>query len=229
MLSKEPPLFINKYKVFNLIEDVIELKVLLILESPHINEYIHQHPAAGESALELTQFLKSQGYLHDFDNQLAIGCNIKTQHYKPLGILNCSTLPMNAAFYPCALANADRSQVQKLVNIKNSLAAQNLSADKADKNSAYEALASSAEFADFAQRLTQVLDAATPNLIIVPCGDTAGGFMTTFMGTFGNHYRQDITVLDNLPHPTESDWAEKITTITHNGYLNRAIPPHWLP
>ena len=34
---------LEKYKVFNLIEDVTKLKVLFILESPYINEYIHQH------------------------------------------------------------------------------------------------------------------------------------------------------------------------------------------
>ncbi|WP_352337621.1 hypothetical protein [Psychrobacter sp. 16-MNA-CIBAN-0192] len=223
MSSKEQSLLINKYKVFNLIEDVSALKVLLILESPHINEYIHQHPAAGESALELTQFLKSQGYLHDFNNQLPIGCNIKTQHYTALGILNCSTLPMNAAFYPCALPIADLSQVQHLVNIKNSLAAQNLPSDA--NNSAYRALADSVEFADFAQCLTHVLDAATPNLIIVPCGDTATGFMTAFAA----HYSEALRVLDSLPHPTEPDWAEKICSITSSGYLNRAIPQHLLP
>ena len=223
MLSKEPSLSINKFKVFNLIEDVTELKVLLILESPHINEYIHQHPAAGESALELTQFLKSQGYLHDFDNQLAIGCNINTQHYTALGILNCSTLPMNAAFYPCALPIADLSQVQHLVNIKNSLAAQNLPSDA--KNSAYRALADSVEFADFAQRLTHVLDAATPNLIIVPCGDTATGFMTVFK----TMYSQPLNILDSLPHPTESGWAVKIKAIKQNNSLNNAIPKQLLP
>ena len=100
---------LERYKVFNLIEDVTKLKVLFILESPYINEYIYQHPAAGESALELTQFLMAQGYLKGFDAQLPLGCNIKALNYQPLGILNCATLPMNKAFYPCTLSSEDLS------------------------------------------------------------------------------------------------------------------------
>ena len=214
-----------QYKVFNLIEDVNQLKVLLILESPHINEYIHQHPAAGESALELTQFLKSQGYLHGFDNQLPIGCNIKTQNYTALGILNCSTLPMNAAFYPCTLGASDILHVQNLVHIKHRLAAQKSPCESFDSI----ILTDTAEFADFASRLTQVLDVATPELIIVPCGDTAIGFMSAFMAAFGNRYGHSLTVLGGLPHPTESDWTDKINAIKRNNTLNHMLPKHILP
>lgn len=114
-------MFLEQYKVFNLIEDVIKLKVLLILESPYINEYLHQHPAAGESALELTQFLMAQGYLKNFDAQLPLGCNIKLLNYQSLGILNCSTLPLNKAFYPCALNSEDLAKVNALAAIKQNL------------------------------------------------------------------------------------------------------------
>ena len=117
---------LDRYKVFNLIEDVSALKVLMILESPYVNEYIHGHPAAGESALELTNFLQSQGYVNDFDAQLPVGCNIKTLRYKSLGILNCSTLPMNGAFYPCTLVSNDLKQVNQLIDIKQSLNQSNL-------------------------------------------------------------------------------------------------------
>lgn len=205
---------LDHYKVFNLIEDVTELKVLLILESPHINEYIHGHPAAGESALELTQFLLAQGYLRDFDNQLPVGCNIKTLHYKPLGILNCSTLPMNQVFYPCSLTADDLSQVTHLTNIKQS-------SEQRSQGQVHIELSASEVFKDFASRLTRVLKQASSDLIIVPCGDTATGFMTVFEA----NYKQPLTVLDSLPHPTEFDWHNKISAIKLTDY----IAPQLLP
>ena len=205
---------LEQYKVFNLIEDVKELKVLLILESPHLNEYIHQHPAAGESALELTQFLIAQGYLSDFDPQLPIGCNIKALNYKPLGILNCSTLPLNKAFYPCALNSDDLSQVNNLAAIKQSLNQGNPKKIPVD-------LKETGLFKDFVSRLTNVLEQAPADVLIIPCGDTAIGFI----GNFKTIYQKPLTVLDGLPHPTEPDWAEKITTIDLTDY----IEPETLP
>lgn len=209
---------LEQYKVFNLINDVTALKVLLILESPHIQEYIHQHPAAGESALELTRFLQSQGYLCGFDASLPVGCNIKTLSYQPLGILNCATLPMNQAFYPCTLASDELAQVNELAAIKQRLGQKHTQKLPAG-------FLQTAIFKDFATRLTHVLKQASPDLIVVPCGDTATGFMHGFQAI----YEQPVTVLDSLPHPTEADWAKKIRAMTHDKTLTRAIPTHLLP
>ena len=205
---------LDQYKVFNLIMDVTELKVLLILESPYINEYIHQHPAAGESALELTQFLIAQGYVKSFDAQLPIGCNIKVLNYKPLGILNCSTLPLNKAFYPCALSSDDLSQVDSLAAIKQSL----------DQNNLKESpiyLKETGVFKDFVSRLTEVLEQAPTDILIVPCGDTALGFMEAFKGG----YQKPLMVLNGLPHPTEPNWAEKVATIDLTAYITLETLP----
>lgn len=209
---------LDQYKVFNLIEDVTELKVLLILESPHINEYIHQHTAAGESALELTQFLMAQGYLKSFDAQLPIGCNIKALNYKPLGILNCSTLPLNKAFYPCSLSSDDWLQVNHLTNIKQGL-------EQNNKRQLPIDLSEDAVFKDFVSRLVQVLEQAPTDIIIVPCGDTATGFINAFKEA----YTQPLMVLDSLPHPTETNWQEKINAIMISNILINAIPKQMLP
>ena len=207
-------MFLEKYKVFNLIEDVIKLKVLLILESPYINEYLHQHPAAGESALELTQFLMAQGYLKNFDAQLPLGCNIKVLNYQSLGILNCSTLPMNKAFYPCALNSEDLAKVNALAAIKQNLNQRNPNKLPVD-------LKESSIFKDFVSRLTEVLEQAPADIVIVPCGNTAIGFVDAFKTI----YQKSLTVLDSLPHPTEPDWAEKIAAIR----LTDHIAPQILP
>ena len=206
-------MLLTKYKVGDLIIDSSALKVLMILESPHINEYIHGHPAAGESALELTQLLKSQGYVHDFDNQLPVGCNIEALKYKQLGILNCSHFPMNPAFYPCSLTDYERAQLDILTNIKQSLA-------RVNNNEVHIALSKSDVFKDFANRLSQVLTQA-PNVIIVPCGHTAKGFIDAFTTT----YPKPLNILYGLPHPTEPEWVEKIATID----LTDHIAPEILP
>lgn len=206
-------MLLTKYKVGDLIIDSSVLKVLMILESPHINEYIHGHPAAGESALELTQLLKSQGYVHDFDHQLPVGCNIKALRYRQLGILNCSHFPMNPAFYPCSLSDDERNQLNILMAIKQSLA-------QINSNEAQLALAKSDIFKDFANRLSQTLTQA-PNVIIVPCGHTAKGFIDVFTIT----YPKPLNILYGLPHPTEPEWAERIATIN----LSEHIAPEILP
>ena len=207
-------MFLEKYKVFNLIEDVTKLKVLFILESPYINEYLHQHPAAGESALELTQFLMAQGYLKNFDAQLPLGCNIKVLNYQSLGILNCSTLPMNKAFYPCALNSEDLAKVNALAAIKQNLNQRNPNKLPVD-------LKESSIFKDFVSRLTEVLEQAPADIVIVPCGDTAIGFVDAFKII----YQKPLMVLHSLPHPTEPDWAEKIAAIR----LTDHIAPQILP
>ncbi len=205
---------LSKYKVGDLIIDAVSIKVLMILESPYSNEYVHGHPAAGESALELTQFLKSQGYLHSFDNQLPVGCNIKTLHYTTLGVLNCSHLPMNPIFYPCALSNDNLAQVNHLVDIKQGLSQSNL--QKIAPN-----LSESEVFKDFTKRLTQVLEQAASDIIIVPCGDTATGFITAFESS----YNQPLKVLHGLPHPTEPDWHDKINTISLIDHIPQSMLP----
>ncbi|MFZ3144148.1 hypothetical protein [Psychrobacter glacincola] len=207
-------MFLEQYKVFSLIEDVIKLKVLLILESPYINEYLHQHPAAGESALELTQFLMAQGYLKNFDAQLPLGCNIKVLNYQSLGILNCSTLPLNKAFYPCALNSEDLAKVNALAAIKQNL-------NQSNPNKLPVDLKENSIFKDFVSRLTEVLEQAPADIVIVPCGDTAIGFVDAFKTI----YQKSLTVLDSLPHPTEPDWAEKIAAIR----LTDHIAPQILP
>lgn len=207
-------MMLSKYKIGDLIIDAASVKVLMILESPHSNEYIHGHPAAGESALELTQFLKSQGYLHSFDNQLPVGCNIKTLHYTALGILNCSHLPMNPTFYPCTLSNDNLVQVNDLVDIKQGLSQSNL--QKIAPN-----LSEIEVFKDFTKRLTQVLEQAASDIIIVPCGDTAIGFIDVFKSS----YKQPLKVLDGLPHPTEANWHAKINSISLVDYIAQHLLP----
>ena len=204
---------LTKYKVGDLMIDPSNLNVLMILESPHINEYIHGHPAAGESALELTQLLKSQGYVHDFDPQLPVGCNIKALKYQPLGILNCSHFPMNPAFYPCGLSDDEHVQLNMLTAIKQSLA-------QINNNDAQLTLAKSDTFKDFANRFSHVLIRA-PDVIIVPCGHTAKGFIDTFTTT----YPQPLNILYGLPHPTEPEWAEKIATINLSEHIASEILP----
>lgn len=211
----------EQYKVGDLIIDTKKLNVLLILESPHINEFIHQHPAAGEAACELTQFFTKQGYLAAFDNHLPIGCNIEQKKYVELGIMNCAHFPMNLAFYPCDLSADDRQKVEKLASFRNNLGQNLASEDWLIKLSQTEM------FTDFATRLNAVIQMPRDNpLIIIPCGFTATNFIELFKSKFQEDSKQqDFRIFDPLPHPTQSDWSEKITQIS----ITEQVPKHLLP
>lgn len=205
-----------KYKVGDLITHAAALKVLMILESPHINEYIHAHPAAGESALALTQLLSAQGYLASFDYNVPIGCNIKAFAYTPLGILNCSHLPMNPDFYPCTLSHDAQAEVDSLTALKQHLA-QNSQED--GQKIAQTVLADTTAFQDFSRRLSAVLTQA-PDVLIVPCGHTARGFMSAFAAA----YDKPLQVVAGLPHPTEPEW-QNVDSMD----LHAVIDPAMLP
>jgi hypothetical protein len=209
-------LSIDQYKVLDLIEDVSKLKVLLVLESPHINEYIHNHPAAGKSADELTKFFTSQGYLSGFDNELPLGCNIKTQKYKSLGIMNCSNLPMNKAFYPCTIAGDDLLLVNNLMDIRSHLG-KSIQGQAVDKDLIEDDI-----FNDFSRRLISTIkDAETNDLIIVPCGYVA----TNFVNRFKESYDKELVVLDGFPHPTDENWHEKINNLTLSDFISKDMLP----
>lgn len=211
----------EQYKVGDLIIDTKKLNVLLILESPHINEFIHQHPAAGEAACELTQFFTKQGYLAAFDNNLPIGCNIEQQKYAELGIMNCAHFPMNLAFYPCRLSPKVQKKAEELAEFRNELGQKLADEDWLAK------LIQTQMFTDFATRLNAVIQTPRDHpLIIIPCGFTATNFIELFKSKFQeNSKQQDFRILDPLPHPTQSDWSEKITQIS----ITEQIPKHLLP
>ena len=224
---------LGRYQLFDLIEDITQLNVLLVLESPHINEYIHRHPAAGNAAAELTKFFTAQGYARCFNDDLPIGCNIKTQQYPFLGIMNCSSLPMNKEFYPCTISEDRAVLVEKLMTMRTKLS-KGIDADYI-KPSAPECEL----FNDFANRLTAVLKATllvettvsvaassanvvTENpLIIVPCGFVA----TNFVKRFQANYKGTLNVLQHLPHPSAADWQECIKNIA----ITDCIPQDMVP
>lgn|GEM_PF-1839868 len=216
----------EQYKVGDLIIDTKKLNVLLILESPHINEFIHKHPAAGEAACELTQFFTKQGYLAAFDNHLPIGCNIEQKKYVELGIMNCAHFPMNLAFYPCGLNDDEQKKAQELAEFRNELGQKLADEDWFDK------LNQTQMFADFATRLHAVIQTPRDNpLIIIPCGFTATNFIELFKSKFQNSAdktgltNQGYKIFAPLPHPTQSDWSEKITQIS----ITEQVPKHLLP
>ena len=222
---------LDVYELFDLIEDITKLKVLLVLESPHINEYIHRHPAAGNAAAELTKFFTAQGYASCFNNNLPIGCNIKTQQYPFLGIMNCSSLPMNKEFYPCTMGIDGIFLIDKLMAMRTNLG-KGIDADYV-KSSAPECEL----FDDFAKRLTAVIHATSltqsslpvmtapsvnnNNLVILPCGFVAANFVKRFQA----RYQNKLTVLDYLPHPSAADWQERIKNIS----VTDSIPKEMLP
>lgn len=216
----------EQYKVGDLIIDAKKLNVLLVLESPHINEFIHKHPAAGEAACELTQFFTKQGYLTAFNNDLPIGCNIEQKKYVELGIMNCAHFPMNLAFYPCGLGQKAQKKAEELAEFRNELG------QKLADEEWLAKLSQTQMFADFARRLNAVIQTPRDNpLIIIPCGFTATNFIELFQSKFQDSTattgltNQNYHILAPLPHPTQSDWSTTIQQILITKQVAKELLP----
>lgn len=204
---------LDKYKIQDLIEEPSKIKVLLILESPYINEYIHNHPAAGSAGKKLTKLFKDNGYLSNFNSELPLGCNIKNQKYIHLGIMNCSILPMDNTFYPCILSDENLKIKDDLMSIKKRLE------KKVQKKYQTKSEFELSVFNDFSMRLNNIIQ-NSECLIIIPCGNIAKNFVNLF-----EKENNDFIILDYLPHPTAHNWYKK----THELSIWNKIPKEFLP
>ena len=127
---------------------------------------------------------------------------------------------MNPDFYPCTLSHDAQAEVDSLTALKQQLA-QNSQEDGQEQGRkiAQTALADTMVFQDFSRRLSAVLTQA-PDVLIVPCGHTARGFMNAFAAA----YDKPLQVVAGLPHPTEPEW-QNIDSMD----LHAIIDPLMLP
>ncbi len=191
---------LKRFIVSDLIPPSDELKMLLVLESPHTNEFSHSHPVAGQAGKKLVAQFKSKGFLRDFQEGVPLGCQIKNLSYSELGVINASSLPMDAKFYPNCLSDRDRRLTEKLSRIKKRLEKRTFSA--------YVPTGCIEKYlvANFTSRLQFILNqcSAKSQLLIVPCGHLATNFLNSV--NIAN-----ITVLPGLPHPSARNWYTKAT------------------
>ena len=180
---------LKQYSVTDLVISPNQLNVLLVLESPHTDEFIHSHPVAGSSGKKLSAFFKTSGFLNSFNSTTPLGCQIKSNSYPHLGIINSSSFPMDSKFYPCGLTGSDYKRIQYLSSIKSRLE------KKTQVNYQPKGLVEKYLIWNFSIRLNQVLNTpriSTQPLKIIACGHFAANFLNA----------ANIPNVLNIPHPS---------------------------
>lgn len=197
---------LKKYAVADLIVSPSQLKVLFVLESPHKDEFIHSHPAAGSTGKKLSA-LFTKGFLSQFIPTEPIGCQIKKYNYPHLGIIETSNLPMDMDFYPCFLSSADKRLVQDLNYTKTRLE------KRIQKRYIPNGIVEKYLVNNFSNRLNSILMQSSHPVIIISFGHIAANFINT----------ANVANL-KLPHPTGTSWSN--AEITLNSFnLSQSLLP----
>lgn len=187
--------------------------MLLILESPHTNEYKHKHPVAGKAGILLCREFTERRCLRAFDRSKALGCEIIRHSYPHLGVMNASSVPLDRAFYPDCCSENEQKLVARLDAIKTRLqkSTQKQYTPKTEEEK-YLVNAFSNRFDDYFSE--KKLDA----LIIVPCGHIAKNFIQTI--SVGN-----AQVISDLDHPSSRNWINSVSTSSLWNKISTEILP----
>lgn len=178
---------IKKYSVTDLILSPNQLNVLLILESPETNEFIHSHPIAGASGIRLSSFFKGNSFLHNFNEKDPLGCQIKRHNYASLGVMNASSLPLMEKFYPCeGLTNGDYRLIQHLNSIKIRLER------KTQVNYQPKGIVEKYLVQNFSNRINHILNISNQPLEIIAFGHVSANFLKAI----------NIQTFSKLRHPS---------------------------
>ena len=201
---------LDKFRISDLLNDPSQIKVLLILESPHLNEYIHEHPIAGKAGQILCKAFVERGYLNGFEHKKSLGCEISRLSYKHLGILNSSALPLDVEFYPCTGAS---QQIEALGLVKMRLQKSTLRNFEPKNQCEFELVN------DFKERFKNFFQSMTlDHLIIVPCGHVARNFIQSI--DVGN-----ALVIDDLDHPNSRNWKSSVSNTKLWGSITKEMLP----
>ena len=212
---------LKKYAVSDLIISPNDLTVLLVLESPHKDEFIHSHPAAGDTGKNLLALLKAQFRLNLFNEIAPIGCQIKSNNYKYLGIIEVSSLPMQKVFYPCHLPPLGNKITNTLDKAKIDL--QKRTFKRYNPRNKIEKYL----LKNFSARLIAIPNISNrtkqPNrsLIIISFGHIAHNFLNAY-----NNNPSNQIVFIQLPHPTapKAQWQNASSILAGFGLISTLLP-----
>jgi len=172
-----------------LVEDLLgnNIKILLILESPHIDEILCKYPVAGDTGIEI-----SKSILDNIDKP--IGKYIKDNLDSSIfGIMNCCQIPMQESPYCYQLMN------QELLNSFKTI--RNTKVNVKKRNDKYIRDIDNEIYKNLRNRLTYILEKSDIKLII-PCGRMANYFVNKC-----SNLTENIKICNNIPHPARNNWS----------------------
>ena len=182
----------NKYYINDLISDILNLKIIFVLESPYSSEVIHGHPLAGSSGLSISIFL--QNVYDKIDPDLPIGCQIYNKKINNIGIINCSKYPLDENVYSCLEIRST-----KLIKSLESIRKNQSSKVRKDAftNKVHQHL-----LKKFKVKVNKIHSLNT-SVVFIPCGELARNFIAECKLDDKNKY------LKIVPHPSRNQWNYK--------------------
>lgn len=180
-------------------QDKGEIKVLFILESPHIMEVKHGYPAAGRSGINMAKIMMNGR------RREPLGKLIHDGELKAFGIKNICNIPMQKVAYDEAAQEAYPALLGSLEKLRLPANIARGRLKDEDENRFVPVV-----MAWFDETFARVLD-EHPNLeFIIPCGKVAQTFFGELVGRWPEGRREDFErryrVIADVPHPSYNLW-----------------------
>lgn len=181
------------YKVNHLLNE--KNKIIFVLESPHVDELIHQAPVSGLSGKAMSKVIFGE------NEKTPIGIKLKKETESVIGIMNICSIPMQRTAY------SDENVIQMYgdINIKEyetffdvieKLRTNTKTTYKEQvKNEMQEIILD-----DFKKELNKM---ESKELVIIPCGKTAEAFFEA-----ANIKSDNWAIKVGTPHPSFGNWSK---------------------
>jgi len=181
----------DKIRKKYLVEDLLgnNIKILLILESPHTDEIRYKYPVAGDTGIEISK------YLLDEVNE-PIGKYIKEHLDNSIyGIMNCCQIPMQESPYCSNFQKKEIFDAFKTIRKTEE--------DVEKRNNENTKFVDNQICNDLKRRLLSIIKKSEIQLI-VPCGNMANYFINKCSNIIG-----EIEIYKDIPHPAYNNWSRK--------------------
>lgn len=186
------------YKVKNIIDE--KRKVIFVLESPHIDELLHEVPVAGSSGKAMNKVL--------FGRQEAMGIQLKKEKETKkdfslgnIGVMNVCSIPMQRSAYSNVNVinkyGEDTRDFESFFDVIEKIRTNTKSIYKSESKNILQHLIIN----DFIIELEKMRQ---KNAFFIPCGKTAETFFK-----IANVQSDTWTVLNNVPHPSFGNWHKQ--------------------
>ncbi|WDL83906.1 hypothetical protein IU367_06885 [Aeromonas bestiarum] len=201
---------LKRFIVPDLTINIMQLEVVLILESPHTKEILHGHPLAGQAGQRMTHIFKRHRLLNTFNHTSPLGCQVKKLKYPELSIINACIIPMHKNAYTAyCMSSVDARLSKKLNKVKEKLQRRIIHN--------YKPVGVVEKFivSNFHNRINNIINAHNGKVIcFIPCGNFATNIFNTC--NISGH-----TVINGCPHPSSRNWQN---FLTKNSIANCILP-----
>jgi hypothetical protein len=182
---------LDRYKVGDLFVKVERVRVVLLLESPHTEEFRYKYPLAGNSGLFVARVLAEKvASFNLLDSITPLGRQLMCRGIESIGIMNCSNYPMDKRVYAAVdyVANQNKINALELIRHNPKSATRSDSECQTVEN-------------DVVASLRERLSRLPGSALIVPCGSVARNTLQKVSMSDLNIYQKRV------PHPARGRWS----------------------